>query len=83
MIDERIRDRIDPDEKKPRSMTASNVLEEIGIRSPTNAQAKEAGAVLRSIYGPPKRIRGIMKWKVALLGPDMATWRVQADDDEY
>jgi putative DNA primase/helicase len=83
VIEERIRERIDPDGKKPRSMTASKVLEEIGYRNPSNAQAKEAGAVLRSLYGPPKKIQGLMKWKVALLDPDTAVWQTKEEDDEY
>jgi putative DNA primase/helicase len=83
VIEERLRERIDPDGKKPRSMTASKVLEEIGYRNPTNAQAKEAGAVLRSLYGPPKKIQGIMKWKVALLDGDMAMWQAKDEDEEY
>nr|WP_232366723.1 virulence-associated E family protein [Alteripontixanthobacter muriae] len=83
VIEERIRERIDPLGKSPRFMTASKVLEAVGFRFPSNAQAKEAGAVLRSIYGPPKKIQGIMKWKVALLAPDMAVWQAQEDDDEY
>jgi predicted P-loop ATPase len=83
VIEERIRERIDPSGKNPRSMTASKVLEEIGIRHPSNAQAKEAGAVLRSIYGPPKRVQGIMKWKVALLDADMAAWQATEQDQVY
>jgi putative DNA primase/helicase len=77
VIEERIREHIDPDPKKTRYMTASNVLKEIGIRYPSNGQAKEAGSVLRSIYGPPKKIQGSMKWKVALLDEAAAAWRVK------
>ena len=80
VIEERIHEALDPKKRNPRSMTASKVLQEIGIKFPSNAQAKEAGAVLRSIYGPPKKIQGLMKWKVAMLPPDMAAW--QAGNDE-
>ena len=83
VIEERIRERIDAKGKSPRSMTASTVLREIGFRFPSNAQAKEAGAVLRSIYGPPKKIQGIMKWKVALLEADMAEWQAREEDEIY
>jgi putative DNA primase/helicase len=82
-IEERIRERVDPKGKNARSMTATKVLEEIGFKTPSNAQCKECGAVLRSIYGPPKRVQGIMKWKVALLGPNMAEWQAEAADEEY
>ena len=80
VIEERIHEALDPKNRNLRSMTASKVLQEIGIKFPSNAQAKEAGAVLRSIYGPPKKIQGLMKWKVAILPPDMAAW--QAGNDE-
>lgn len=81
VIEERIREAVDPKGSKPRSMTATKLLQEIGVKFPSNAQAKEAGAVLRSLYGPPKKIQGIMKWKVALLPADMAAW--QENDDEF
>lgn len=83
VIEERIRERIDPRGKSPRSMTASKVLEAVGFRFPSNGQAKEAGAVLRSIYGPPKKVQGIMKWKVSLLDADMAEWQAKEDDVVY
>jgi putative DNA primase/helicase len=83
VVEERIRARIDPNGKKPRSMTASKVLQEVGYRNPTNSQAKEAGAVLRSIYGQPTKNHGFMKWKVALLDADMAEWQAKQDEEEY
>lgn len=83
VIEERIRERIDHKNRKPRQLTASKVLEEIGFRFPSNSQAKEAGAVLRSIYGSPKKINGIMKWRVSLLDIDMAEWRAEEDDEIY
>lgn len=83
VIEERIREAIDPKGRDARSLTASKVLHEIGIKFPSNAQAKEAGAVLRSIYGPPRKIQGIMKWKVSLLTVDMAEWQAKEEDFEY
>lgn len=83
VIEERIHEAIDLKGVKTRSMTASKVLQEIGIKFPSNAQAKEAGAVLRSIYGPPKKIQGLMKWKVSLLSPDMATWQQDERESEF
>lgn len=44
--------------------TAIELLQEIGIANPTNAQCKECGAALREIYGAPKRIQGRDKWRV-------------------
>lgn len=49
--------------------TAIELLQEIGIASPTNAQCKECGATLREIYGAPKRIQGRDKWRVHTRGP--------------
>lgn len=83
VIEERIRERIDGRERKSRYLTASKVLEKVGFRFPSNSQAKEAGAVLRSIYGSPKKINGIMKWRVYLLDADMAEWQAREDDQEY
>lgn len=83
VIEERLRERIDRDAKNPIAMTATKVLEEIGMRHPSNTQAKEAGAVLRSVYGPPKKYGGIMKWKVSLLNPDDYQTRKDDDSVEY
>lgn len=83
VIEERIRERIDPQNKKPRYLNPTKLLEEIGFRYVSNSQAKEAGAVLRSIYGSPKKINGIMKWRVALLDANMAEWQAREDDEEY
>lgn len=83
VIEERIHEAIDRKNLNSRSMTASRVLQEIGIKFPSNAQAKEAGAVLRSLYGPPKKIQGLMKWKVSLVAADMATWQTDEREEEF
>ena len=44
--------------------SASEILREAGFEHPQNSQTRECGAVLRRVIGPPKRIKGIMKWKV-------------------
>jgi putative DNA primase/helicase len=79
VIEERLLERIAPSTARHRYMTASKVLEAIGIRSPSNAQCREAGGVLRSVYGDPKRVNGTMKWKVALTPDDV--WKADPDDD--
>lgn len=81
VIEERIRGRIS-DRARAMHMTASQVLIEVGVRSPTNPQCKEAGGVLRSIYGPPKRIQGLMKWKVCLR-PEDAWDKSELHDEVY
>ena len=40
------------------------VLECLGYQSPTNAQCKECGSILRELFGEPKRINGSNKWRV-------------------
>ena len=59
---------LDPDSwPNEKSMTATEVLKEVvGIKTPTNAQARECGGVLRKLLGDPKKINGIMKWRVPL-----------------
>lgn len=49
-----------------RPMTASEVLHAAGFEHPTNAQAREGGALLRGWFGEPRRIQGRDKWRVAL-----------------
>lgn len=66
-IAERIADYINPEANgfeggSPK--TAIEVLQEIGVSNPTNAQCKECGSVLRELYGPPKRIQGRDRWRV-------------------
>jgi predicted P-loop ATPase len=46
--------------------TASELLVEAGIERPTNAQAKECGAILRETFGDSKRIHGRDKWRLPL-----------------
>lgn len=54
------------DTDKTVRLTASGLLRLSGIDRPSNAQAKECGAILRELYGEPKKIRGEMKWPVRL-----------------
>lgn len=48
--------------------TASAILFQIDIRSPSQAQFKECHAVLRELLGPPKKINGNMCFRVPLKG---------------
>jgi putative DNA primase/helicase len=45
-------------------MTATQVLQSIDIKYPTNAQSKECAGILREFLGEHKRIHGINKWRV-------------------
>lgn len=51
-------------------MRAGEVLEGIGIERPTMMQSKEANAMLRSLLGRPKRIKGINYWDVPWMKPE-------------
>ncbi len=51
------------------TMTPTELLRTVGIDRPTNPQAKECGAILRDLFGPPRRINGRDKWKVPLREP--------------
>jgi putative DNA primase/helicase len=44
--------------------TATQVLEFIGIKNPSNIQCKECGAVLREFLGEPTRSQGRDRWRV-------------------
>lgn len=48
--------------------TATEMLHELDIKSPTNVQAKECGTALRELFGPPKRVQGRDKWRIKLVG---------------
>ncbi len=49
-----------------KQLTATDLLTCAGIEHPTNPQAKECAAILRTHLGDPKRINGKMKWRVPL-----------------
>lgn len=43
-------------------LTATEVLQNVDINRPTNSQCREAGKAIRSLFGEPKKNRGLMKW---------------------
>jgi putative DNA primase/helicase len=48
------------------AMTPSEVLGKIGYDRPTNPQCRECGSILRELFGEPKKIKGIYRWRVPL-----------------
>ncbi|NCU10712.1 MAG: hypothetical protein GXC70_00890 [Sphingomonadaceae bacterium] len=77
-IAERIREFVDLDAigtEKGKYMTAIEVLSEIGVGSPSNNQCRECGAVLRELFGQPKRVQGRDKWRV----PKVAVYGTKPD----
>ncbi len=53
-------------EEKWTYKTATEVLDLLGYKYQSNALARECGTILRRLYGPPKKVRGRMKWKLPL-----------------
>jgi predicted P-loop ATPase len=69
MIEERLNEIVDWDSTDPDAfvpLNTTNLLRLVGIEHPTNPQAKECAAILRSRLGEPKRVQGIVKWRVPL-----------------
>lgn len=62
-------------------LTASEMLYLAGFEKPTNQQAKECGALLRELYGEPRRIKGRDKWRVPLL-PEESEPSLRTDSDQ-
>ena len=62
VVRELILNEFDPQCTAPKAITATELLFAIGIKNPSNPQAKECAAVLRELLGESKRIRGINKW---------------------
>lgn len=68
-IQEQLHDAIDierADEEGLPAMTATEVLQKIGLLRPTNPQCRDCGAFLRMHLGESKRIKGYDKWRVPL-----------------
>lgn len=67
VIRERILDALDLgriNESTLSAMTATQLLQSIDIKNPTNAQSKECAGILRELLGEHKRINGANKWRI-------------------
>ena len=62
-------------------LTASELLHLAGFDRPSNPQAKECGALLRELFGDPRRVNGRDKWRVPLL-PKQARPGLRTDPDQ-
>lgn len=81
-IAEKLAEYVDPDGMdgtRVASLTASEMLEVMGYKQPSNVQAKECGAALRALFGDPKRIKGINRWKVPLKEPTADVYKPVQD----
>ena len=69
VIRERLLEKVDLDligkDGNP-AMSASEVLAKLDYLKPTNPQCRECGGILRELFGEPKKIRGIYKWRIPL-----------------
>ena len=66
------------------AMTPTELLQAIGIANPSNTQAKECAVVLRRLFGNPKKIRGLNKWRVRLTGSFAPpSFRGKSEEDLY
>lgn len=66
VIEEDIKQKyVKPYERKnlPKYVSATEVLKSMEYESPTNPQFKDANRVLTELYGEPKRINGVNKWR--------------------
>jgi predicted P-loop ATPase len=82
-IEERLLERLDPDAKVKVNMTAIELLRKIGINYPNNQQCREAGSFLRRHFGPPKRVQGRERWKVAVAPEGFQPAPMDEDDEVY
>lgn len=67
VIHERILEALDLiriDENGLPTMTATQVLQRLEIKFPTNSQSKECAGILRELLGEHKRINGSNKWRI-------------------
>lgn len=66
-IHERVLDALDLDrigDSDLSAMTPTQLLQSIGIKNPTNTQAKECAAILRQLLGESRRIKGQNVWRI-------------------
>lgn len=84
---ENIVDADHPRADRPKKMSAMQVLSRLMKVAPNNQQCREAGQVLREIYGEPTKSSGSMRWSVILREPSaedlsMHTTEELSDDDD-
>lgn len=76
-IAEKLAEYVNPNDDSGKNMatvTATEMLELMGYKQPTNPQAKECAAALRALFGESRRTKGINRWRVPLVEPTSAVW---------
>lgn len=67
-----------------RSFTSTSLLEELGIKNPTNAECRECGSILREHFGSQHIPAGAKSWRVPLkTGPKECWFQAEMKDMEY
>ncbi len=71
-VHERLRDVVDIERSKQaikdlEALSATELLKKAGINNPTNPQFKDCHNFMREHIGPPKKIQGSYKWRVAFI----------------
>lgn len=56
------------------AMTATQLLQKLDIKSPSNPQSKECASILRELLGDSKKIQGYNKWRIPFKGPNSKTY---------
>ena len=78
-IEDLILSRLDLNARPDRTLTATEVLLQIGFDRPSNAQAQKAGQVLTRLFGEPKRLKGRTVYAVPPLISDRGSGWEPAD----
>lgn len=84
IIRERILEAIDHDHREKANLPAMStieVLEALGFERITNPQCKECAAILRELFGQPKKIQGTYKWRIPLKFKKLLP--AQTNNDKY
>jgi putative DNA primase/helicase len=67
-----------------RSFTATSLLEEFGIKNPTNNECRECGSILRELFGAAHIPAGAKAWRVPLKqGPNECEFQAAIKDMEF
>ncbi|MBK7277007.1 MAG: virulence-associated E family protein [Betaproteobacteria bacterium] len=70
------------DDKNP-AKTALEVLTLLNFEHPTNPQCKECASILRELFGQPKKINGLYKWRIPLRKlPNGGFTSIEQEDDD-
>jgi hypothetical protein len=64
------------------ALSATEVIEWLKL-PPTNPMAREAGTALRALLGPPRKIRGVMKWRIPVHNLDGVKPDAPVSEDRY